>query len=175
MRVRPASKEASRPESRGKPREVVQVRRAGLGDLPLLMRHRIAMDCELGRGARKGLLPYKRAYRRWAERGIRSGRLIPFIAAPSEGRPMGSGSIWLREDRPHRGDLHHVLPRIHGIYVEPAARRRGAATALLEAMLRWIRQRGFQRVSLRATPRARALYLRYGFRDNSEMQRIWQT
>jgi GNAT superfamily N-acetyltransferase len=132
------------------------------------------MERELGRGGRKGLEAFQTAYRRWMAAGMSSHRLIPFIANDRAGRPVGSGSIWLREDRPHRGNLRLMVPRIHGIYVEPEARRRGAATGLLQAMLRWIRGHGYQRVVLQTTAKARALYARYGFRPKSEMERRWR-
>lgn len=148
----------------------IQVRRATSRDLSTLMRHRLAMDRELGRGRTEGIVAYARAYRRWTDARIRARHLIPFIALDLDGRSVGSGSIWLREGRPHRGDLHVRVPRIHGIYVQPAARRQGVATALLEAMLEWVRRHGYQRVSLRTTARARALYLQYGFRPTPEME-----
>jgi GNAT superfamily N-acetyltransferase len=131
------------------------------------------MERELGRGGRKGLVPFLRAYRRWMVAGIRSHHFIPFIATDGDGHPVGSGSIWLREDRPHRGNLRILVPRIHGIYVEPAARRRGAATGLLRSMLRWVRRHGYRRVVLQSTAKARALYFRYGFQPKSEMERNW--
>jgi GNAT superfamily N-acetyltransferase len=132
------------------------------------------MERELGRGARKGLPAFERAYRRWLVRGMVSRHVIPFVAINTAGRTVGSGSIWLREDRPHRGNLRVRVPRIHGIYVEPLARRTGVATALLEAMLDWIRRRKYRRVVLRTTTRARTLYYRYGFRPNSEMELDWR-
>ena len=167
----------SDPNRRGRSRspndERIGVRPATLRDLPTLLQHRIGMERELGRGGKKGMEPFIRAYRRWVLAGLRSRHLIPFVAMGRDGHPVGTGSIWLREDRPHRGNLRVLVPRIHGMYVEPRARRRGAATSLLRAMLRWIRRHGYRRVVLRTTPRARALYVRYGFRPNGEMDRVW--
>jgi GNAT superfamily N-acetyltransferase len=151
----------------------IGVRPAALQDLSTLIRHRVAMERELGRGGRKGLVPFVRAYRRWMVAGIRSHHFIPFVATDGDGRPIGSGSIWLREDRPHRGNLSVRIPRIHGIYVEPAARRRGVATGLLRSMLRWVRRHGYRRVVLQTTAKAKALYSRYGFKPKSEMERTW--
>jgi GNAT superfamily N-acetyltransferase len=158
-------------ERPGAPR--ITIRPGTSRDLSTLLRHRIAMERELGRGGRKGLVPFVRAYRRWMAAGIRSHHLIPFIAIDTDRHSVGSGSIWLREDRPHRGNLRVLVPRIHGIYVEPVARRRGAATELLRSMLRWVRRHGYRRVVLQSTSKAKALYSRYGFQPNSEMERNW--
>ena len=131
------------------------------------------MERELGRGGRKGLVPFIRAYRRWMVAGVRSHRIIPFVAMDIDRNAIGTGSIWLREDRPHRGNLAIRVPRIHGIYVEPDARRQGAATELLRAMLEWIQRNGYRRVVLQSTSRAREMYLRHGFRSSSEMELKW--
>jgi GNAT superfamily N-acetyltransferase len=132
------------------------------------------MERELGRGASTGLPAFQRAYSGWLAERIRAGRLVPFIAVNPAGTVLGSGSVWLREDRPHRGDLRTLLPRIHGIYVRPEARRRGVATELVREMLRWIRRQGFRRVGLQTTPRAEAIYARFGFRRRPEMEREWR-
>ncbi len=133
------------------------------------------MERELGRGGTKGLAAFERAYRDWVVERIRSHRLIPFVAVhlDDEGCSVGSGAIWLREDRPHRRNLSVLLPRIHSIYVDPAARRNGVATQLVREMIRWIRGHGYRRVVLRTTARAEALYVALGFRRNSEMECEW--
>lgn len=137
------------------------------------MRHRRAMERELGRGRTGGLTDFARAYGRWQAGQIRKHRLIPYLAIDYDGHVCGSGSIWLREDRPHRRDLSVLTPRIHGVYVEPSARRRGIATQLVQEMLRWIRQQGYRKVILRTTSRAEPIYARFGFRPISELKREW--
>jgi GNAT superfamily N-acetyltransferase len=137
------------------------------------MQHRSAMERELSRGRTEGLADFERAYRRWLAGRIRAQRLIPFLAVDPGGHPYGSGSIWLRESRPHRGDRRLLIPRVHGVYVERGARRRGIATQLVEEMVRWIRQHGYRRAALRTTSRAEAMYVRFGFHHISEMQREW--
>jgi ribosomal protein S18 acetylase RimI-like enzyme len=57
---------------------------------------------------------------------------------------------------------------IHDIAVDPSARRRGVASALLTAALDWFRERRLPRVMLGASPSntaARAAFARFGFRD----------
>ena len=55
------------------------------------------------------------------------------------------------------------------LYLEPSARGRGLGGALLAAACDWARDRGAEVVRLevnRHNPRAKALYLRCGFRDD---------
>lgn len=61
----------------------------------------------------------------------------------------------------------HVL--VDELYLEPAARGRGLGAALLAAACDWARGQGAEVVRLevnRHNPRAKALYLRHGFRDD---------
>lgn len=56
--------------------------------------------------------------------------------------------------------------RVGGMWVNPAARRRGIGQALLEAVIEWSRQRGFTALGLWApahSPTALALYAKAGF------------
>lgn len=174
MPARPDSKGVQLGRALSSRTRPISIRRGTIRDLPDLMRHRRAMERELGRGGTKGLGAFERAYRRWLVNRMRARRLITFIAAEPDGRALATGSIWLREDRPHRGNLLVLLPRVHGIYVEPRARRRGIATRLVQEMLHWIRGHGYARVTLRTTSRAEPIYAKFGFRRGSEMEREWR-
>jgi GNAT superfamily N-acetyltransferase len=151
-----------------------RVRRGTIRDLATLMRYRLAMQRELGRGVRKGLPAFARVYGRWLAGRIRSHRVIPFILEQGEGGTVGSGLVWIVEDRPHLHDFSVRVPRMHGVYVEPRARRHGAATLLVGEMLAWVRRAGYRRAVLRASPRAETMYYRFGFRRNAEMIREWR-
>lgn len=61
----------------------------------------------------------------------------------------------------------HVL--VDELYLEPAARGRGLGSTLLAAACDWARGQGAEVARLevnRHNPRAKALYLRHGFRDD---------
>jgi GNAT superfamily N-acetyltransferase len=63
--------------------------------------------------------------------------------------------------------------RVGGMWVNPAARRRGIGQALLEAVIEWSRRRGFKGLGLWApahSPAALALYAKAGFRQTGIRQ-----
>ena len=63
------------------------------------------------------------------------------------------------------------------VAVDPAARGRGAASALMESTLRRLRRRGIERINLvvKATnQRARAFYERYGFEKVRRAPRYYE-
>jgi GNAT superfamily N-acetyltransferase len=88
------------------------------------------------------------------------GPHVMFLACARE-RVVGSAYGLVDPERERAG-------RVGGMWVEPAARRRGVARALLQAVLAWARERGFGRVALWApadSPAALSLYRQAGFRD----------
>ena len=69
------------------------------------------------------------------------------------------------------------LAELFSVAVDPAARGRGAASALMESTLRRLRRRGIARISLvvKATNhRARAFYQRYGFEKVRKAPRYYE-
>ena len=71
------------------------------------------------------------------------------------------------------GSPRNFTPRrawILNIYVEPAYRRQGFARAVIEALLHWCRENGFQSVALHASEHGRSLYEKIGFRPTNEMR-----
>ncbi len=65
------------------------------------------------------------------------------------------------------GDVH---AEIAGVYVAPALRRRGHATALTRAAVECARERGARKIVLQPTEVARSLYGRLGFSAAGQMQ-----
>lgn len=69
---------------------------------------------------------------------------------------------------------HRRWCELLALYVEPAARGGGAADRLLDAGVRWARQRGYDRIQLYVTATnlpAKRFYARHGFRPTQE---IWR-
>ena len=112
-------------------------------------------------------------YRRWARREMRARRFFGFLVEAADGRPAGSGALWLVPTQPRPGRLarNDRLPYVMSMYTEPEFRGRGVATRILRAQLRWATAHGYGRISLHASPMGRPVYERLGFVATNEMRR----
>lgn len=93
---------------------------------------------------------------------------VHFVALES-GQVVAMAGGFLRSDLPYR---YYKNPRygfIGDVYTTPAARHRGLATQLSRRVLDWFKGRGVTHVRLLATPAARPIYERLGFRATDEM------
>jgi ribosomal protein S18 acetylase RimI-like enzyme len=66
-----------------------------------------------------------------------------------------------------------TLAHLYALWVDPNARRNGAATALIDAVLTWASERGAKTVELSVTvgnDAAAKLYERHGFRDTGQRE-----
>lgn len=66
------------------------------------------------------------------------GRYGQFIALADDGRPLGLAEVSVRSDYVN-GTESSPVAFLEGLYVVPAARRRGVARALLQAVKEWAR------------------------------------
>jgi ribosomal protein S18 acetylase RimI-like enzyme len=103
---------------------------------------------------------------------LRRDDVVVFVAEHA-GRVVGY--VYAGIEPPSWKELRDEAGFIHDVYVDESARRRGAATALLEAAAGWLAERGMPRIVLwTAAPNesARRLFERLGFRHTmTEMTR----
>ena len=95
------------------------------------------------------------------------GRHVMFVAEDG-GAPIGMAFGILQRDTPD-------VPHLGGMWVDPAARVRGAGRALTAAVLLWARKRGFRRIALWVTEGnapATSLYERMGFLPTGRRDRF---
>jgi GNAT superfamily N-acetyltransferase len=67
-------------------------------------------------------------------------------------------------------DMGEVPTQAVNVYTEPGSRRRGIARALMQAMMEWATDQGFDRLLLHASDGARPLYRSLGFSPTNEMR-----
>jgi GNAT superfamily N-acetyltransferase len=141
------------------------VRSAVADDAPTLARHRVGMLVHIGsltvddpRAAR-----IEAASRRFIDDAMRRGEWAAWIAEERDA-VLGSGSALLRPLPPSPVSLEGGFEAyLLNVFTEPAARRRGVATAVMKAALAWCRAQGFVRTSLRASAAGRPVYEPLGF------------
>jgi GNAT superfamily N-acetyltransferase len=148
-----------------------RLRRAGPGDLDLLVQHRRKMWEEIGGRPESELDRADPIYRRWARRELEAHHLIAFVVEGPDGRPAGSGAVWLVPTQPRPGPLGRPrMPYLMSMYTDPAYRGHGVASRIVRATVRWARREGYARVFLHASAMGRSVYARLGFVPGNEMR-----
>lgn len=131
------------------------------------------MFSEIGGRLRAHLDRADPVYHRWVRREMAAGRYLAFVVETADGRPAGSGAVWLVPTQPRPGRLGRTtrLPYILSMFTEPEFRRRGVAARIVRAQVRWATERGYPRIFLHASPMGRPVYARLGFEPGNEMRR----
>jgi GNAT superfamily N-acetyltransferase len=149
----------------------LRLRRATAADVDLLVEHRRKMWLAIGGRLRAHLDRADPVYRRWVRRELAARHFFGFVVEAPDGRPAGSGAIWLVPTQPRPGRLGRPrLPYILSMFTEPEFRGRGVATQIVAAQVRWAEARGYARIVLHASPMGRSVYARLGFAAGNEMR-----
>ncbi|HTP54285.1 MAG TPA: GNAT family N-acetyltransferase [Thermoplasmata archaeon] len=149
----------------------LRLRRARASDLELLVAHRRKMWLAIGGRLRAHLDRADPVYRRWVRRELAARHFVGFVVETPDGRPAGSGAIWLVPTQPRPGRLARPrMPYVMSMFTEPEFRGRGVATRIVRAQIRWARDRGYARLFLHASEMGRPIYARLGFAPGNEMR-----
>ena len=147
--------------------ESIIIRTAGVGDLPALVAFRLEMFREMGWTDEARLAELAPAYDAYAREHLEAGDFSGWVAEEA-GRTVGVvGLLWERVP-PTVRNLTGRQAYVLSLYVEPEARRRGIASALLDTAVVYARDNGAEVVALHASPAGRALYEREGFSESPE-------
>jgi len=146
------------------------VRRAAAADLPalgrlgaLLIRAHYAFDSQRFMAPRGDP---EQGYSRFLAQQLNDDDVVVFVAESRETAEV-VGYVFAGLEPASWKELREASGFIHDVAVDPAARRGGVATALLEAAIDWLRSRGTPRVMLWTAERndeAQRLFARIGFR-----------
>jgi len=142
----------------------VRIRRAAGGDLDALVETRVALFLELGRGGDDTRLgAFRSACREVLSRTLSDGAAVAWLATSSGEDVLGSIVLLLHPRLPSPLDLGAREGYLLNVFVVPAERRRGIASALVAGAVAEARALGLARVRLHATESGRAVYARHGF------------
>lgn len=112
---------------------------------------------------------FENASQQYFQSALQDGSYVGFLGEIGGNIVAGGGLV----TAPWPGSPINFHPRrawILNIYVEPAYRRQGFARAVLEALIGWCKENGFQSVALHASEYGRSLYEKLGFRPTNEMR-----
>jgi GNAT superfamily N-acetyltransferase len=155
------------------------IRRADVGDLGVIARHRARMFQDMGDLSGKTLDDFLAASQAWTERGLATGEYIGWLAAPKgeQGVVIAGAGVQLRQVAPHPhrpardggfAKGRHAI--VLNVFTEPEWRNHGVALLLMKEIIRWAREEKLDRLVLHASPQARSLYERLGFVGTNEMR-----
>jgi GNAT superfamily N-acetyltransferase len=143
-------------------------RPVGAHDLDLICRHRREMFTDSGRPA-SVLDAMAAPFRAWLAPRLSSGAYFGWIAQAA-GEPIAGLGMQVIDWAPHPN--HPAQDRrgyILNVFVEPAHRGRGVATALMTLAADEGRRRGLDYLALHATEKGRPLYQKLGWSQGKEM------
>jgi len=146
------------------------VREAGPADIEALVESRIALFDELGEGATQAAerAEFRSACGERMAELLRDGRGAAWIATGDSGRVVGAVVLLEFPRLPSPRLLRAREGYVLNVWVDPGARRRGLATALVTAAVAEARRRGHARVRLHSTAAGRDVYARLGFKGRAD-------
>jgi GNAT superfamily N-acetyltransferase len=148
-----------------------KIRRAGLRDIEVLVRHRRGMWQSLGVADKAALDNADRVYRRWARARMHDGTLLGWVAMVSNGGIAASGCLWLQPIQPPLASYRKdVQPYLFSMYTEPIFRRNGLSSRIVKEAMKWCKKKGYPRLSLHASKMGRRIYRELGFARTWEMR-----
>jgi GNAT superfamily N-acetyltransferase len=92
--------------------------------------------------------------------------------AEADGAPIGSAAAFVHETVPMQLNPSRRVGRIVNVFVEPAWRRRGVASAVVAAVMERLREEGVGAAALAATEDGAPVYERLGFEHYDEMRAV---
>lgn len=149
----------------------LQCRALQTADLDMICSHRHEMFAEAGRSA-EDLRVMTEHFRPWLKDRLEDGRYYGYALLDSE-RPVAAIGLMSIDWPPHPShpDVNqrgYVL----NVYVEPAYRRRGLASALMKLGDEEFARRGITYSVLHATKLGKPLYEQTGWMGTSEMAKV---
>jgi GNAT superfamily N-acetyltransferase len=148
---------------------VTTLRRATPADAALLAHHRAAVWVEVGEFATDVMAAQEPVWTAYLRDALAEERYVAWIALDDDGAIVGSGAVLVGRAIPRPGHASDLTGRVHSVYIEPRARRRGIARAIMAEVLTYARERAFISLTLHPSDEARPLYATLGFEPADEM------
>ena len=148
----------------------IHIRKAAAADLTHILHHRRAMFEEMGFRDPAVLDRMEDLSEEYFGEALRAGKYVSWLVEDSHGQIVGGGGVLVASWPGFPGENRAERAWILNMYVEPGMRLQGLAKRLMEAMIRWCRERGLSSVSLHASSAGRPVYESLGFQQTNEMR-----
>jgi GNAT superfamily N-acetyltransferase len=152
--------------------EEIVIRKAQPTDIAQILRHRRSLYESLGERQEQTLDAMQASTSVFLEHAIPAGIFRGWLAETSARRVVGGGGMMIVPWLGRPADPEPRRAWILNVYAEPEYRRRGIARRLMQTMIEWCREAGFQSVSLHSSEEGRPLYQSLGFKPTDEMKLV---
>jgi len=152
--------------------EEIVIREARTTDIAEIVRHRRRMYEDIGERDARALDAMQASIWTFLEQAIPAGIFRGWLAQISAGRVIAGGGMMIVPWLSRPADPKPRRAWILNVYTDPEYRRRGIARRLMQTMIEWCRQTGFQSVSLHSSEEGRLLYESLGFKPTQEMKLV---
>ena len=148
----------------------MQIRQANLQDIPTIVEMKMAMFREAGSfqllqdGAEERIAA--------AYRDLYQQQKCCHYLVEDEGVAVACGGAVIKDDVPFCFFKTPCYGYIMDVYCEPASRRRGYATQLVQQVIAWLRERGVHNIKLKPSGAGQRMYQKLGFQPSGEME-LW--
>ena len=153
-------------------RDEIVIREAQPEDVAEIVRHRRRMYEDMGERDAAALEAMQASTAAFLEKAIPAGLFRGWLAETRGGRVVAGGGMMVVPWLSRPADPEPRRAWILNVYTYPEYRRQGIARRLMQTMIEWCRQAGFQAVSLHSSDDGRPLYESLGFKPTEEMKLV---
>ncbi len=148
----------------------MRIVRAEVSELPLVVQMKMNMFREAGSASllqehaeEMILQTYSALYQ--------EDRCCHFLVYDERGKCTACAGAVIKDDIPFCFFKTPYYGYVIDVYCVPEDRRKGYATGAMEAVLRWLKEKGVHSIKLKPSGTGRHLYERMGFCDSGEMEK----
>ena len=145
------------------------IREATPADIPEILRQRRGMYVDMKYKDASALDAMVKLTAGYLTKAMADGSFRAWLACDDD-HAVAGGAIVVSPWPAHPYDLECRRATILNVYTDPAYRRRGLASALMQTMIDWCRREGYARITLHASDDGRHLYESLGFEASNEMR-----
>lgn len=150
--------------------DTFRMRRTTFADLGTVLYHRLQMFRDMGYSDAERMKAVASISEQQFAATLTDGTYQGWFIENQAGEVIAGGGIILVTYPPSPRDPHHRRAWVVNIYTEQAYRRRGLARRLMQAMIDWCHEEGYDSVFLHASKEGRPLYESLGFVATNEMR-----
>jgi GNAT superfamily N-acetyltransferase len=111
------------------------------------------------------------SYRRFVRKMLAKKRFVAFLAETRNGEIAAEACVWIRENQPQPSKKSSKWGAyLMSVYTAPKFRGQGVATRLVKEAMKWVKKKGFNRMTLHASRMGQRMYRKLGWERTWEMR-----